>query len=669
MLRPATPLAVLFFAAFVLLLLSTLSTPVIKGIPLASFNGHDFGVWGYCTGSNCTHVEIGYDTDSLFNSTDNFSLPSGTRHSVSYILIIHPVAALLALICFSLAVAAHFRSPAHSPRFLLGLFILTIPTLLASLLAFLVDILLFIPHVSWGGWIVLASTILVIAASLVTCGMRRTLVSRKARRKRIQENAEMSGENYFNKRQAEIAEASVPRAESPPPLSGSSFTPLTDKNPSLPNFDIKPRPSMDDQAPLNPRGPGYMRSGSAPPRQRDPYNTSPPRDHYGNVMPGGALRHQGSNNTMNSSRSGPDYMARGGRGGYPPGGRGGYPPRGGPMMRGAPGGMRGPPPPGWNGRSRGGMGPPGGYGGPPGGYGGPPGGAMMGRGGPPPPGYGHDQYMRGPPPARNQSPYGQPAGSMSANGMHNDAPIGQAVELDDTNGLPSPTRHEMPADEYVPPRAQWNQNQRKATPPPASGSLSPIEASPNPSSVKGHTRRPSETGYYEDVDPQFAQAPQPQTSPPQPSNNASQETHPSSLQAPGGPAMSQTHLSPEYHPGLVGLRDPRQESTESLQDGQRSPAVSDASHYTSVSQRGINPNWRPPPGSGPQGIMQRKPQQQQDVLLNSNPEFSLPGIGPPGRGRGGAGGFRGRGGSGMSRGAPALGLGPASAGGRYPGAL
>ena len=62
MLRPATPLAVLFFTAFVLLLLSTLSTPVIKGIPLASFNGVDFGVWGYCSGSNCTKIEIGYDT-------------------------------------------------------------------------------------------------------------------------------------------------------------------------------------------------------------------------------------------------------------------------------------------------------------------------------------------------------------------------------------------------------------------------------------------------------------------------------------------------------------------------------------------------------------------------------------------------------------------------------
>jgi hypothetical protein len=62
MLRPATPLSVLFLVAFVLLLLSTLSTPVIKGIPLASFNGVDFGVWGYCGASNCSQIEIGYDT-------------------------------------------------------------------------------------------------------------------------------------------------------------------------------------------------------------------------------------------------------------------------------------------------------------------------------------------------------------------------------------------------------------------------------------------------------------------------------------------------------------------------------------------------------------------------------------------------------------------------------
>jgi hypothetical protein len=62
MLRPATPLTVLLFAAFVLLLISVLSTPIIKQIPLASFGGVDFGVFGFCQGSTCSSIEIGYNT-------------------------------------------------------------------------------------------------------------------------------------------------------------------------------------------------------------------------------------------------------------------------------------------------------------------------------------------------------------------------------------------------------------------------------------------------------------------------------------------------------------------------------------------------------------------------------------------------------------------------------
>lgn len=63
MLRPATPLSILFFVAFVLLLVSTLSTPVIKGVPLASYKGTSYGVWGYCTDNGtCSKIEIGYDT-------------------------------------------------------------------------------------------------------------------------------------------------------------------------------------------------------------------------------------------------------------------------------------------------------------------------------------------------------------------------------------------------------------------------------------------------------------------------------------------------------------------------------------------------------------------------------------------------------------------------------
>lgn len=94
------------------------------------------------------------------------------------------------------------------------------------------------------------------------------------------------------------------------------------------------------------------------------------------------------------------------------------------------------------------------------------------------------------------------------------------------------------------------------------------------------------------------------------------------------------------------LNDERDLSYETLPEGARSPGEgSEASHFTSVSQRGINPNWRPGVGSAYGGgsmapssasAAQRR---KEDVILNANPDFSLPGMRIGGRGRG-----RGRGG-------------------------
>lgn len=52
----------LLLVAFVLLLISVLSTPIIKSIPLASYAGFEFGVFGFCNGNACSGVEIGYNT-------------------------------------------------------------------------------------------------------------------------------------------------------------------------------------------------------------------------------------------------------------------------------------------------------------------------------------------------------------------------------------------------------------------------------------------------------------------------------------------------------------------------------------------------------------------------------------------------------------------------------
>jgi len=366
--------------------------------------------------------------ESLFRDapSSDFSLPANSRHALSSILIVHPVAALMTLICFGLAVAAHFHSPAHSPRFLLALLIFTFPTLLVTLLAFLVDILLFVPHVGWGGWIVLGATIIIVASGIVTCAMRRTLVSRKARKRRIAENEDMNGQTYYaNRANGGAITTEFPKAESPPPMSGDTMS--GQKNNDYASFDLQKQNTADDLTPLNQRNPSLKTVSSAGGNgspdgmghmgqpHRGPPGRRQPVDQYGNPlppMPNDAYMMNGAPR----GRGGP-YRGRGGppRGGpYGPRG-GGYGPRG---------GMRGPPPPGWNGNGRG-MRPPQGV---------PMNGSGPGRGAPPP-GYNNNNVYGGPggPPPREMSPYGNrgppPQGAMPM-------PIGQAIEMDNRTGTP-----------------------------------------------------------------------------------------------------------------------------------------------------------------------------------------------------------------------------------------
>ncbi|KKA27904.1 hypothetical protein TD95_004199 [Thielaviopsis punctulata] len=372
MLRPATPLSVLLLAAFGLLVLSVLSTPIIKSVPLGSWNSYDYGVFGYCKDDKCSGIEIGYKVASQTASDSDFDLPSSTRDNLTTILIVHPVAAFLALATLVMALVAHIHSAAHSSRYLLAIAILSFLSFLVSLLAFLTDVLLFIPHMSWGSYIVLASTILLGLSAIMTCAMRRTLVSRKSRKKRIAEHAEMSGENYYNRENA-VKAANAPPEPVPtlPTLGGanggndnlSAFVTLegspSNKTPSQVSDERVPLTShsplqrsvsgsQSNEIPRQPSmnmggyGPGPQRSGSVP----------PPVDQYGNPIDNGQNMYNMNNSNpsfdrVNSrGRGGPqNFRGRGGyggRGGFngpngpygnygppaPPNGRGGYGPRG-----------------------------------------------------------------------------------------------------------------------------------------------------------------------------------------------------------------------------------------------------------------------------------------------------------------------------------------------------
>lgn len=155
----------------------------------------------------------------------------------------------------------------------------------------------------------------------------------------------------------------------------------------------------------------------------------------------------------------------------------------------------------------------------------------------------------------------------------------------------------------MPPRANWaNTGAPPAEPMPLEEPQLPRLPSVNEGQAANRPQpnpRPA-NNYYEDVDPRFA---------------ASQLSAPNNTVVPSA-----------LVPGPPPIDIPISNLYDDLPEGARSPAASDTSHFTSISERGINPRWRPPP---PPSRLGR--QEAEDILLASNPDFDL----QAGRGRGG----------------------------------
>ena len=197
--------------------------------------------------------------------------------------------------------------------------------------------------------------------------------------------------------------------------------------------------------------------------------------------------------------------------------------------------------------------------------------------------------------------------------------------------LPSPLN--VTHREYVPPRNNWATGGRGGTPPvppinTANFTNSPVEL-PTAFSSNSPTRVPK-AGYYEDVDPRFAEK---NPAPPTEIPASLIPGYSGNLQIPGGNPQS------------------GQPRPSDVDDGNRSPAASITSNFTSVSQRPVNPNWNPTGPAGSQSVAPRRPTPQQQAqerdIIDSNPGFQIsadrgtgrginlpgqiPGTGDPGR--------------------------------------
>jgi hypothetical protein len=418
--------------------------------------------------------------------------------------------------------------------------------------------------VAWGSWIVLAATILIAGSGIVSCAMRRTLVSRKARKQRIADNAEMSGENFYTRQAIQTHNVTT----APPPPSAKPTLPVLSPPPdstTKPSFatldngkeewtpltnDMGPNGRMPEDRygqripPGGARG-GYNGANNQFSQGSNPYAPGPARGPYDNSLmgpppmggslnspytpsppPSGGMYGPGRGGSWNRGGPGGPYRGngmngRGGRGGYGP------PP---PGMVGAFSGGRGRGPPGYNAR--------GGRGGPMGPYGG-------GRSGSPPyaNGYAGREPSLGPPAIRppvnydNRSPPPMPpagaaaigagAGALAGGFTHQrrasadqrgpDRRSGGALHPNDAHeGLTSPTSVYSTAEStYVPVRSNWDHDKDEPPLAPfinerATGSLPNLSQSLNNKALPA--RRPSEN-YIDDVAPSFSGGP---SGPPRP---------------------------------------------------------------------------------------------------------------------------------------------------------
>ncbi|CDZ97306.1 Actin cortical patch SUR7/pH-response regulator PalI [Phaffia rhodozyma] len=121
------------FAAMVLLVIVSVSVPIWDSVYFlkATLNSETvtFGNWGYCVqGGSCTSAKYGYDLTSTLISDSTGKLSNALSKGLTYVFILHPIAAGLSFIAALLGLIGTFASSRAS----------TILMVIASLLALLV---------------------------------------------------------------------------------------------------------------------------------------------------------------------------------------------------------------------------------------------------------------------------------------------------------------------------------------------------------------------------------------------------------------------------------------------------------------------------------------------------------------------------------------------------
>ncbi|KZO97749.1 pali-domain-containing protein [Calocera viscosa TUFC12733] len=139
MASPAWPGLFFCFAAMVLLIFASISVPVWNKVTFlnATWDGAevDFGAWGY-TGSQRM---LGYSWTAALPGIQNTKLSETVFHNLTFVLVLHPIAAGLA----GLAVIFGFCGAGYSRIGTIFMSLTSSLATLVTLIAFIVDLVLF----------------------------------------------------------------------------------------------------------------------------------------------------------------------------------------------------------------------------------------------------------------------------------------------------------------------------------------------------------------------------------------------------------------------------------------------------------------------------------------------------------------------------------------------
>ncbi|KAG6003386.1 hypothetical protein E4U21_002061 [Claviceps maximensis] len=182
--------------AFVLLLVVTITAPVVNGLSImhvnlgrntASAQQVTFGTFGYCvrgfrSSDQCSHSRIGYNPAALMHSLDGTTFGTSsadTAKGLTRVMVLHPVALGLCfiavlLLCISAGVLGSLLASLVS----LAAFVVTLVAMICDFIAFSIvkrDVNDHgVSHAEWGSgiWLVLVAALLTLfgaAVVFVTC--------------------------------------------------------------------------------------------------------------------------------------------------------------------------------------------------------------------------------------------------------------------------------------------------------------------------------------------------------------------------------------------------------------------------------------------------------------------------------------------------------------------